>query len=182
MSDLTPAKAREKHRKTFERFWAAYPRHTHINEAAKTWANLMEQGADPVKIVKAARLFAERTGTDLKYCPGPHRWLGAGQYDDADLFEDEHAGIKTWFQQQSRTANVRAVEDRYHITMPKTYPPDDLTDSESIRFWYTAQAKAWIREVYERKFECPTGSQPTTSEPKPVSSEHSLLAPKLSLT
>lgn len=147
MDTLTPAKAREKHRKTFERFWAAYPRHTHINEAQNVWSQLMEQGKDPVQIVKAAKAFAESKGTDLQYCPGPHRWLQAGQYEDADLFADENAAQLTWLKQQWKTANVKAVQDRYHVAMPKEYPPDEITDPEAIRFWYRERARAWITEV-----------------------------------
>lgn len=178
---LTPAQARHKHKATFDRFYMAYPRKTHGTEAATAWAKLMESGADPVRIVKAATAFAAKLGTDLTYCPGPHRWLENGRYEDADLFEDEQAAIKVWFQQQSRTANVKAVQDRLHITMPKQYPPDDITTPDGIRFWYQQQAKAWIREVYEERYEkCQAASQPTTSELSSQSSEQSS-TPQLSL-
>lgn len=173
MSELTPAQARHKHKATFDRFFLAYPRKTHINEASNAWSKLMEQGADPVRIVKAAKAFAGKFGTDLQYCPGPHRWLENGRYEDADLFEDEQAAIKVWFQQQSRTANVKAVQDRLHITMPKSYPPDDITTPEGIRFWYAQQAKAWIREVYEERYEKQCPAQPTMSEQSKQSSEES---------
>lgn len=174
MSELTPAAARHKHKATFDRFWMAYPRKTHINEAAAAWSKLMESGADPVRIIKSATSFAAKFGTDLQYCPGPHRWLEGGRYEDADLFEDEQAAIKVWFQQQSRIANVKAVQDRLHITMPKTYPPEDITTPDGIRFWYQQQAKAWIRAVYEERYEkCQAASQPTTSEQSSQSSEPS---------
>jgi hypothetical protein len=87
---LTPAQARKKHQATFEQFWSAYPRHTHINEASKAWADLMETGADPTQVIGAARRYASSVaGKDMTYVPGPHNWIKAGQYDDADLFQDE---------------------------------------------------------------------------------------------
>lgn len=170
---LTPAQARKKHQGTFDRFWSVYPRHTHVNEAAKAWADLMEKGVDPVRVINAARSYATKCGDDLKYVPGPHRWLQAGQYDDADLFQDENAAQVAWLKQMWRTGNVKAVEDRYHISMPKRYPPEDISSPEAIRFWYREQARAWITEVYKEKYECPNGSQPTTNEQSKPSSEQS---------
>lgn len=174
MTELTPAQARHKHKATFDRFWSSYPRKTHINEASNVWSKLMESGADSSRIIKAATSFAGKFGTDLQYCPGPHRWLENGRYEDADLFEDEHAAIKVWFQAQARIANVKAVQDRLHITMPKRYPPEDITTPEGIRFWYQQQAKAWIRAAFEERYEqCPASSQPTTPEQSSQSSEES---------
>src|SRR5271165_936172 len=119
---LTPAQARKKHEATFSRFIAAYPRRTHHTEAANAWAKLMEQGADPVRIVRAAQAYAA-TNPELKYCPAPHRWLENGRYDDADLFTDEVAAQVAWLKQMWRDANVRAVENRFHVSMSKEYPP-----------------------------------------------------------
>lgn len=144
---LTPAQARHKHKATFDRFWMAYPRKTHINDAANSWARLMESGADPVKIVKAATSFAGKVGPDLQYCPGPHRWLEGGRYEDADLFEDESAARIAWLKQMWQEANVRAVENRFHISMEKEYPPDSVTAPEAIRFWHKQRARSWITSV-----------------------------------
>jgi hypothetical protein len=173
---LTPAQLRKKHQDTFARFWSAYPRHTHINEAQKAWGELMETGADAIQIVGAATRYAATVaGTDMKYVPGPHNWLKAGQYDDADLFQDERGAQITWLRQMYRTANVKAVQDKYHVTMPKVYPPDEMTDPDAIRFWYKAQAQAWITEIYKEKIEkWQTGSQHMTSELSSQSLEQSL--------
>ncbi|QNJ56880.1 hypothetical protein SEA_REINDEER_70 [Mycobacterium phage Reindeer] len=168
MARPTPAQLRKKHQSTFEQFWSAYPRHTHINEAQKVWAELMEDGYDPNQIIGAARRYsANVAGTDMKYVPGPHNWLRAGQYDDADLFQDERQAQISWLKQMWKTANVKAVEDRFHVTMPKQYPPDDITEPDAVAFWYRTQAQAWIFEMYKEKYEkCQTAtSQPTTSEP-----------------
>ncbi|MBB5167153.1 hypothetical protein [Mycobacterium sp. AZCC_0083] len=172
---LTPAQARKKHQSTFDLFWRSYPRHTHINEASDAWAKLMEDGADATKIIGAARRYAASVaGTDMKYVPGPQNWLKAGQYDDADIFQDEQQAIKTWFQQQWKTGNVKAVQDRLHITMPKVYPPDDMIDPDAIRFWFKTQAQAWIMQMYKEKYEtCQNGNQSTTSEQNSPSSEPS---------
>lgn len=143
---LTPAQARHKHKETCARFMAAYPRHTHHTEAANAWSKLMEQGEDPVRIVKAAKAYAE-TNPDLKYVSAPHRWLENGRYDDADLFADESAAQIAWLKQMWRDANVRAVENRYHVTMPKQYPDDTITSPDAIRFWHKQRARSWITSV-----------------------------------
>ncbi|QSM01118.1 hypothetical protein SEA_NANOSMITE_73 [Mycobacterium phage Nanosmite] len=176
MARLTAAQARKKHQASFDEFWRAYPRHTHINEAQKVWADIMEAGGDATQIIGAARRYAASVaGTDMKYVPGPQNWLKAGQYDDADLFQDERQAQITWLKQMWKTANVKAVQDKYHVTMPKQYPPDDITEPDAIEFWYRTQAQAWIFEVYKEKVEkCQTApSQPTTNEPSSPSSEQS---------
>lgn len=143
---LTPAQARAKHASTFSRFIAAYPRRTHQNEAANVWAKLMESGEDPVRIIKSATNFAGSV-SDLKYCPAPNRWLEQGRYTDAHLFQDESAAQIAWLKQMWREANVRAVENRYHITMEKAWPPDEMTSPDAIRFWHRQRARSWITEV-----------------------------------
>lgn len=176
MPKLTAAQLRKKHAATFDKFWAAYPRHTHINEAAKVWGELIEGGAEPAQIAAAARRYAASVaGTDMKFVPGPHRWLAAGQYDDADLFQDERGALQTWLRQQWQTVNVKAIENRFHITMPKVYPPDDVEGAEAIRFWYREQARAWIMDIAKEKIDqWQTASQHSTSEQsKPSSAESS---------
>lgn len=141
-----------RHREAFRAFWNAYPRKTHPTEAERIFADLVEnKGIDPVKLVESARAFAARSGEDLKYCPSPVSWLKAGRYDDADLFSDEKAGQIAWMKQQWKTANVKAVQNRFHITMPKQYPPEEMTDPADIRFWYREISRAWITQVYEEK-------------------------------
>lgn len=172
---LTVAQLRKKHQATFEKFWAAYPRHTHINEASKVWGEIMEAGGDAQQIIGAARRFAaSKAGGDMTYVPGPQNWLKAGQYEDADLFQDERQVQITWLREMWRNANYKAVQDKYHVTMPKVYPPDDITEPEAIRFWFREQARAWISEIYKQKVENWQGSsQPTMNEPSSPSSEPS---------
>lgn len=177
---LTPAQARKKHQPTFNRFYMAYPRKTHINEAANVWARLMEAGEDPVRIVRAAEGFAA-TNPELKYVPGPHRWLENGRYDDTSLFEDEKAAAKAWLKQMWREANVKAVEGKFHISMPKRYPPDDITNPDAIRFWHKQAVRDWITEVYKEKVECQPTSSPTTNEQSSRSSVQSCTTPEYSL-
>lgn len=155
MSDtrLTPGEARKKHRDAFNAFWSAYPRKTAPAEAERVFADLIEsKGLDPVRIVAAARAFADRCGEDLTYCPMPHSWLKQGRYDDADLFTDERVGQINWLKRQWQTGNVKAVQDRYHVTMDKQYPPDDIKP-EDIPFWHKQICRAWITSVYKEKFE-----------------------------
>lgn len=178
---LTPAQARKKHQSTFDRFWMAYPRKTHINEAANVWARLMEAGEDPVRIVRAAEGFAGTCGTDLTYVPGPHRWLENGRYDDTSLFQDEQAALTAWLKQMWRNADAKAVEGKFHISMPKSYPPDDITNPDAIRFWHKQAKRDWITEVYRSKVECQPTSSPTTNEQSSQSSAQSCTTPEYSL-
>ena len=70
----------------------------------------------------------------------------------------------TWLKEMWETANVAAVENKYHVQMPKRYPPEDITNEDGIRFWYRETARAWITEIYKEKIEkCQTASQPTMS-------------------
>ncbi|MDM2418378.1 hypothetical protein PP577_18450 [Mycobacteroides abscessus] len=163
---LTIGQVRKKHAKRFKEFYAAYPKHVGPTEAEEVFAKLVEyEGLDPVKLIQSAKNYAMSVGQDLTYVPAPASWLKKGRYDDVDLFADERAAQINWLKQQWKTANVKAVEDRYHVTMPKQYPPDDITTEAAIEFWYRETARAWIHEVYKKRFECQTESQPTTSEP-----------------
>lgn len=147
---LTQSQLRNKHRKSFEKFWSAYPRKVAPAEAEKTFAEMVEyRGLDPVHVINAARNYA-LTGPDLKFVPAPHSWLKQGRYDDADLFTDEYAAQETFLRQCWKTANVKAVQDRYHVTMPKSYPPDDIKPDD-IPFWYREKCREWITTIYEEK-------------------------------
>lgn len=159
---LTPAQARTKHAAAFSKFYDSYPKHTSINEAARVFADLCEKGTDPVRLISAARAYANRVGSDLTYVPAPHRWLERGNYDDADLFTDEKGAEKAWLVRCWQTVNVRAVENKYHISYPKTYPPEDMIDPAAIETWYAATARSWIDTIYREKIECPTTTTPTT--------------------
>ncbi|WP_218014419.1 hypothetical protein [Mycolicibacterium palauense] len=187
---LTPAQARRKHRKAFDAFWAAYPKHVAPTEAERVFSQLAEQGADLHHIVKAAKRYSTEVGEDLTYVPAPHRWLQQGRYDDTDLFADESEAQLKWLRQQWSTANVKAVEDRFQISMPKVYPPDEIfenftpgvTVEEALSIWFKEQARLWITEVVRSKFpECQT-SQPTTPEQNAVSSVQSSTIPESSAT
>ncbi|MDB2213893.1 hypothetical protein [Mycobacteroides abscessus] len=168
---LTPGEARKKHARSFRQFWDAYPKHTAISEAERVFADLVEnKGQDPAKLIESARNFAMSCDPDdLTYVPAAHSWLKQGRYDDVDLFADERAAQRNWMKQQWKTTNVKAVENRFGIKMPKQYPPDDMTDPEAIRFWHREISRAWITQIYRERVECQeTESQPTTSEPSKV--------------
>lgn len=192
---LTPAQARTKHAAAFSAFYSAYPKHTGINEAARVFADLCEKGTDPVQLISAAREYALRVGSDLTYVPSPHSWLKKGNYLDADLFTDEKGAEKNWLVQCWKTVNIKAVENKYHISYPKTYPPDDMTDPAAIDIWFQATGRAWIDDVYREKIECqsspspiagtspaPGDSLPTTPEQSDASSAASFSTPQSSLS
>lgn len=178
--ELTPSQAASKHDSTFRRFWQAYPRHTHREESARAWGLLMEDGADPVAIVKAAEGFAANL-SDVKYAPAAVNWLKNGRYEDADLFSDESAANEEWLRRMYRTANVKAVQDRFQLTMPKWYPPRDGMSEAEQRAAYRAAVQSWIVDVHKEYFGCPTPPS-TTSEPSRPSSDPSSTPPDDSLT
>ena len=149
----------------FQEFWKAYPKHVAPAEAERVFNELVRKGADAAKLISAARRYALTVGEDLDYVPSPHSWLKQGRYDDADLAVDEHAAQVNWLRQQYKTANVKAVENRYHISMPKAYPPDDMTDPDAIRSWYKERVQSWIHDVYRSKFECSPSTTTGQSSP-----------------
>ena len=149
--DMSPQKIRNAHARTFDRFWKAYPRHTHREEAALQWGRLMEAGEDPVRLVKAAEGYAA-TNPDIQYVTAAHNWLKNGRYDDADLFSDEAAASVEWLRRMYKTGNVAAVESKFQCKMPKWYPSrEDLTEKEE-RAEFKAAAQAWIIKIHREYF------------------------------
>lgn len=67
----------------FEEFYAAYPRHVGKAAARKAYKAASKAGADPVDLVKRARLYAiQREGQDPKYTAHPATWLNQGRWED----------------------------------------------------------------------------------------------------
>lgn len=162
---LTPSQARNKNRGAFDQFWKAYPKKIAPTEAERAFTDIVEKGADPDYVIKKARAYALTVDpTDLKYVPSPHSWLRQGRYDDLDLFTNQLEAEKEWLRECWRTANVKAVEDRYHVTFEKQYPPEEMTDPKAIKLWYQEMARAWISKIVEEQVLCrqEEESQPTT--------------------
>lgn len=152
MSKLTPGQAKAKHAAAFDEFYRAYPKRVAPSEAARAFAEICESGVDPVHLIAKARAYAMQCDpNDLTYVPSPHSWLRQGRYDDQDLFCNKRESEREWLRQQWRDANVSAVESRFHVTMEKVYPPDDLTDPDAIRLWYKATAQEWIAKIAQEK-------------------------------
>lgn len=153
---LTPAEAKRRNSEAFKLFWDAYPRKTAKAEAERVFSELVQIPADADHLIKMAREYAARVDPkDMTYVPAPHSWLRQGRYDDADLFTNDVTQQREWFRQCWREANVKALEQRFHITFEKTYPPEDMTDSEAIRLWYRETARAWIAKIAKEKMRIP---------------------------
>lgn len=76
----------------FEAFWKAYPRRKAKKEAQKKFAKAIKDGADPVKLIEAAEVYAKSmTGSEEKYIAYPTTWLNQGRWDDE---VDVSAGTK----------------------------------------------------------------------------------------
>lgn len=154
---MTPGELRAKNRRHFKEFWKAFPKKVAINDAERAFTATVEgtttrPGVDPEHLIAKAKAYSRTVDPDdLKYVPSPASWLSAGRYDDQDLFTNQREQEVSWLKDQWRTANTRAVEDRFHISFPKQYPPDDLPE-EKMTFWYREKAREWITSVYRERF------------------------------
>lgn len=67
----------------FDDFYAAYPKKVARGAAEKAWAKAIKSGADPARVVEAARVYAkQRRGQDPKFTAHPATWLNQARYDD----------------------------------------------------------------------------------------------------
>lgn len=150
---LSPAEARKRNRAAFDKFWQAYPRRVAPTEAEREFTNVLSSGkvtADEL-IAKARAYGSSVDPSDLRYVPAPHAWLRQGRWGDEDLFVNKAQQQQEWFRQCWREANVTAVENKFCIKFPTQYPPENITDVESIKRWYRETARAWIAEVAREK-------------------------------
>lgn len=148
----TTGEDRRKNRPAYDQFWSAYPKKIAPTEAERAFTEIVSKGIDPEFIIKKARSYAATVDpADLRYVPAPHAWLRQGRYDDQDLFTNQASQEREWFRQCWRDCNVKAIENRYHITFDKQYPPDEMTDADAIKLWYRETARAWIAQVAQEK-------------------------------
>jgi uncharacterized protein YdaU (DUF1376 family) len=71
-----------------KKFYDAYPRHVDPRAAEKAFAQAVNRGVPPERIIAAAERFAEatrRAGTEKQFIPHPATWLNRGSYDSEDL-------------------------------------------------------------------------------------------------
>lgn len=169
VTGLTPSQARKKNRAAFDQFWKAYPKKIAPTEAERVFSDIVESGVEATHLIKKARAYALTVDpNDLKYVPSPHSWLKQGRYDDADLFTNQLEAEKEWLRECWRTANVKAVEDRYHVTFEKQYPPDEMTDPKAIKLWYQETARAWISKIVEEQILCRSAEELVRDESQPT--------------
>jgi len=134
----------------FQAFWRLYPLHTHMAEAERAFYSACMSGDDPIQIINKAKAFARsQDPDDLRYCPAPNKWLANRQWEDNDLFTDQKLAEKEWLNGCWDRVDVRAVEARFQIKMPRINAPDGM-DVEDIPAYYKAQARQWIREQRNR--------------------------------
>lgn len=71
-----------------EEFYRSFPKHVDPALAAKTFIKIVKAGANPDRIIAAAKRYAEAhrsAGTDKQFIKAPSAWLNAGGYDSEDL-------------------------------------------------------------------------------------------------
>jgi hypothetical protein len=69
--------------KAFGSFWLTYPKRRDKEAAKKAFLAAVERGADPARIVAAAKAYAhERKDEEPRYTKYPATWLNNGCYDD----------------------------------------------------------------------------------------------------
>lgn len=67
----------------FAEFYAVYPRKQDRRAAERAWRAAINRGADPEKIISAARIYAKsQVGNERRYIKLPATWLNAASYDD----------------------------------------------------------------------------------------------------
>jgi hypothetical protein len=153
---LTPGQARAKNRSHFTAFWEAYPKKQAINEAERVFSEVVEgtssrPGVDPVMLVQKAQAYARNVNpSELEYVPLAHKWLREGRYEDNDLFTDQRAAEKEWLHGCYQRCDVKAVENRLRVKMPRVNLPEGMEDQQEIRTWYKAQVRTWILEQVKR--------------------------------
>lgn len=69
----------------FEIFWETHPRPSDYIKTHGVFSAVVEGGADPAQIIKAARLFAsEQAGNGKQYIATSHSWLANARWKDFD--------------------------------------------------------------------------------------------------
>lgn len=153
---LTPGQARAKNRRHFLAFWEVYPKKQAVNEAERVFSEVVEgtpsrPGVDPTLLIEKARAYARNVDpSELEYVPMPHKWLRDGRYEDNDLFTDQAVAEKEWLRGCYQRCDQAAVENRYHVKMPRENLPDDIRDPDAIRQWYKRRVQSWILEVAKK--------------------------------
>jgi hypothetical protein len=67
----------------FTEFYEAYPRRQDRRAAEKAWRAAVKRGADPDKVINAARAYARlQIGNERRFIKLPATWLNAGAYDN----------------------------------------------------------------------------------------------------
>lgn len=156
----SPAESRRTNLEAFRQFWAAYPKKIAPTEAEKVFRETVDRGVDPDYLIAKAKAYGLTVDpNDLRYVPSPHSWLRQGRYDDADLFTSKRESELEWMRDCYRRVDVKAVENRFGVAFPKSYPPDDVTDPAAIKMWFKATARAWISKIASEKLGAVEGSK-----------------------
>ena len=129
----------------FTAFWRVYPKKTRIADAERAFFSACLAGYDPVMIVAKATSYARSVDPDeLKFVPAPGNWLGGRQFEDNDLFTDQRNAEKEWLHGCWERVDVRAVENRFQVKMPRVNAPEGM-EAEDIPIWYKSQCREFIR-------------------------------------
>ncbi|MGW8679582.1 helix-turn-helix domain-containing protein [Streptomyces sp. NPDC055817] len=82
-ANKTGSKKTDHHLEAFGAFLIVYPKKRDKEAAKKAWIAAIERGADPARIVEAAKAYAQERKNELpKYTKYPATWLNKGCYDD----------------------------------------------------------------------------------------------------
>lgn len=95
--------------RSFDDFWAAYPRHVAKDAARKAW-DAATQRATPSAIIAGALRFRDDPNRDDAYTPHPATWLNAGRWDDEPLPPRPGSGRQT--ERDRQTAAWRDLPNR----------------------------------------------------------------------
>lgn len=136
--------ARQRYGDIYQEFFQAYPRHIDRSAAFNVFLDLMGEGVDPQMLVEKARSYARNVDPrNMRYVPSPRNWLRDRRYEDTDLFADQFASVREFFEGAYERADVAAVCNRYGFIYVSPPPPagGDITQ------WREDQKRMWIGQI-----------------------------------
>lgn len=150
---MTLSELRARYGDSFSAFWRVYPRREQMAQAERAFYSAIQDGYDPIQIITKAKAFARNQNPDeLRFVPSPNKWLADRRWEDNDLFTDQRLAEKEWLNGCWDRVDVKAVEARFQIKMPRINVPDGM-EADDIPAWYKSQARLWIRETSRKMLE-----------------------------
>lgn len=113
--------------KTFEKFWAAYPKKTNRIEAMMAWNNIISQDHQIIMEVIPAHIRSKQwTDDDGRYIPNPARWLMLRRWEDTL----EEPKIKKKPEPRFKT---KEEQDQYNLLQIQKHEDARIASQNAVR-------------------------------------------------